>query len=574
MSSSTVEQIKERLGIVDVVGSYIKLEKAGSNFKARCPFHSEKTPSFMVSPARNTFYCFGCAQKGDIFTFVEQFEGLDFKGALKVLADRAGVQIVFEEKSKKDERDILYKILEETCKFFESQLKNNTDANKYLKDRGLEDSFKERFRIGYALTGWSSLYEHLITLGFKDGDINWAGLIKKGDKGYYDRFRSRIMFPISDSSGRVVAFSGRIFPLADDIAKYINSPETELYNKSRILYGFDKAKLSIRKSNFSIVVEGQMDLVMSHQAGFINTVALSGTALTPEHITMLSRLSGNIVLALDADKAGVASAGRSAEAALAAKMDVKVARMPNGVDPADLVKEDPEKFKKVVRESLHIVDFYLDILEEEGLDRRAYGKNVEQKVLPFVARIPSKIEQMHFISRIAGRLGVSADVITEEVSKISVNPDYVPVDTPKIAKNKVTAKGRKVNEEELFKVILWQESVKKPVIDIKKIKEELKDIVGEESFNEVLETQKGFEQDILFSMEDKYLNSKTLERDITDMLERLKIETLKEKSENIQQEIRMAEGRGDHDEGEKQLKKYKEISDKIESLQANRGGQS
>jgi len=291
MSSSPTDQIKERLGIVDVVGAYLTLEKAGNNLKAKCPFHNEKTPSFFVSPSRNTFYCFGCGEKGDIFTFVERFEGLDFRGALKVLSEKAGVPITFESQTVRDERTRIYDVMKEAVSYFELTLKNEGKVKNYLSERGLTTGTVQRFQLGYAKSEWNALSDQLIKKGYSEKEIEKAGLIKLSDserprdkntykERYYDRFRGRIMFPIADASGRVIAFSGRLFPEEDGNAKYINSPETVLFNKSKVLYGYDKAKHTIRKANFSIVVEGQMDLLMSHQSGFPNTVALSGTALT------------------------------------------------------------------------------------------------------------------------------------------------------------------------------------------------------------------------------------------------------------------------------------------------------
>src|SRR3990167_4585111 len=298
--SSTIEKIKDCLNIVDVVSQYIKLEKAGNNLKAKCPFHNEKTPSFFVSPIRNSYYCFGCNASGDIFSFVENFEGVNF--------------------------------MEEACLFFEKNLQSDSNNNirKYLKKRGLDEETIKKWKVGYSASSWSGLYDYLKKT-FVTADIEKAGLIKKSEEknnNYYDRFRDRIMFPILDGSGRIIAFSGRIFKEDGKNAKYINSPETPLFSKSKILYGYDKAKFAIRKLNFSIIVEGQMDLLASHYVGFANTVAASGTALSVEQLNLLRRLSNNIVMAFDSDSAGLASSGKSAMLALSLGMDVKVLAKP------------------------------------------------------------------------------------------------------------------------------------------------------------------------------------------------------------------------------------------------------
>ncbi len=288
--STTVEQIKEKISIEELVGSYIELVKAGANFKARCPFHNEKSPSFFITPARGTFYCFGCGEKGDIFTFVEKFENQDFRGALKILADRAGVEIKREDPKVRDEREELFSALEQATLYFQRNLVKNTEALKYLHGRGITSKTMSEWRLGFAENDWRSLFENFSQKGFSPKVLEQAGLIKKTDKGYYDRFRSRIIFPIADSSGRSIGFSGRIFGVEDD-AKYLNSPETQLFKKSEILYGMDKAKLEIRKRDFALIVEGQMDLLMAHQAGTTNTIATSGTALTLEHLRLLRRLT-------------------------------------------------------------------------------------------------------------------------------------------------------------------------------------------------------------------------------------------------------------------------------------------
>jgi DNA primase len=324
--STPVEQIKARLSIVDVVGSYIKLDKAGSSFKALCPFHNEKSPSFNVSPSRDAYYCFGCNRGGDIFSFVEEIEGIEFVDALKLLADRAGVTLTHDIKENKSEREHLASLMEEATLFYERQLLQNTAVKAYLVDRGLTEETVRSFRIGFAPLEWRAVYDHLRSKHFSDAEIEKAGLVKPTEgKEPYDRFRGRVMFPIFDANGRVVAFSGRVFGEqknkdGSDVAKYINSPETPLYDKSSIMFGYDRAKRAIRTQNFTILVEGQMDLIMSHQAGTENTVAVSGTALTEKHLTLLKRLSDNLVFAFDADEAGLRATARAFRLALALGM--------------------------------------------------------------------------------------------------------------------------------------------------------------------------------------------------------------------------------------------------------------
>ena len=436
-----VQTIKDRLSITDVVGQYVQLRRAGRNFTARCPFHKERTPSFHVSPERGTYICFGCGEKGDIFSFVERIESVDFKTALQDLAKRAGVTLHREsaqsaelrDKEKEKEARML-EVCEAAAAFYESQLLVRQDVADYLHGRGVSDETKKLWRLGYAPASWHAAAEHLTSHGFSKEEIVEAGLAAKSDKStesdlkIYDRFRGRVMFPISDAQGRVIAFSGRFFEKVSgsreegEPAKYVNSPETAAFKKSRTLYGFDKAKGAMRRLDCVLLVEGQFDLIMAHQSGLPFTVALSGTALTPEHLSLLGRLSKRLVLALDADEAGVRSGLRSAVMAIGAGFDVKVPTFPFGKDPADVAKENPELLKAAVRTSKTAVEFFLDALRPSARDERTYKRIVEASVLPLIQAMASKIEQEHFVRLVAGRLGVSELAVREEVAKRKISP--------------------------------------------------------------------------------------------------------------------------------------------------------
>ncbi len=414
--------VKERIDIVDLLGGYLKLEKAGQNYKARCPFHNEKTASFHISPARQTYYCFGCGKKGDVFTFVEEMEGTDFRGALKILADKAGVELVNAPEESRGEKAKLFEVLEEATKFFESNLIDSTEALNYIKGRGLTDESIKKFRIGYAPNDWRLLRSHLLSLGFSDEVLVSAGLTKRieGDvKEPYDVFRGRIIFPLADASGKVIAFSGRAIE-ADAQPKYLNSPDTILFTKSEVLYGLDKAKEEIRKKNYAILVEGQMDLVLSHQAGVENAVASSGTAFTKAHLERLKRLSPRIILAFDADNAGEKAAEKSTILGLGLGMEVKIARLPEGKDPADLVRDNPESWKDVLRKSLMAIEFFLIRAVEREPDQRKLGKLVEKNILPLVALLTSSIERSHFISIIAKHTRIREEVLWDDMKKVKV----------------------------------------------------------------------------------------------------------------------------------------------------------
>lgn len=423
-SGDVVQQIKEKLDIVDVISLYVQLQAAGKNLKGKSPFTNEKTPSFYVSPDRGMYYCFSTSQGGDIFTFIQKMEGVDFKGALRLLAEQAGVELVAEDPAKKSARDRQYDILETTTAYWQEQLHTQSAAQQYLQDRGVQPSTIGSWRIGYAPGpphgGWRDTKQSLVDTGYTETELATVGLIKNTESGKesYDTFRDRIIFPIADPAGRIVGFSGRSLTPNDKAPKYVNSPDTDLFNKSEILYGYDKAKTGIRTYDFSLIVEGQFDVVMSHQAGYTNTVAVSGTALTSHHAALLQRLSNRVVLALDADKAGIAAAKRASERMLPRGMDVKIAGLPEGLDPADLILEDGQKFKKYIATAKHIVEYLLQLLRTQHAEERAYKLAVHQEVLPFISLIPNQIDREHFIGVVANTLQISKKAILSEVERL------------------------------------------------------------------------------------------------------------------------------------------------------------
>ncbi len=443
-SGDAVQQIKDRLNIIDVISPYAELAKSGRHFVARCPFHSEKSPSFHVSPERGTYHCFGCGVGGDIFSFIQAIDGVEFKDALKTLAERAGVELVPENPQKKTERDELVAVIEAATTYYENQLPNMVDATAYLERRGVIKETIKKWRIGYApgppLAGWRELKTHLINEKFLPGTMLKAGLIKsaEGGKEPFDTFRDRIMFPLRDQAGRVVGFSGRILSKDSEAPKYVNSPETELYHKSELLYGYDMAKHGIRNLGFWIIVEGQFDVVMSHQAGYTNTVAVSGTALTLHHVQLLERLSTKVVLALDSDKAGIAAMKKSADLMLRRGIDVKVAAMPDGADPADMILEDAKSFKTAVGHAVHIIEFLLAHLRKENADDRAYKLKATAEVMPFITLIPNMIDRDHFEGVTANALGTTKDAVHAEVLRLLEEQKRQPVQYKEVTTEKTT----------------------------------------------------------------------------------------------------------------------------------------
>lgn len=539
--STPVEKIKERLHIVDLLGTYIKLEKAGKNLKARCPFHNEKSPSFFVSPERDSYYCFGCGKKGDIFTFVQDFEGLDFFGALKMLAEKTGVELTRENIGRRNEKEAIFNALEAAAQFFESNLPKSMPAQKYLEKRGLTEKTIKDWRIGFVADDWRTLYDYLAARKFSDSEIEQAGLIKRnetrstgsGQVSFYDRFRGRIMFPIRDPAGRVIGFTGRILPenetrlvagQAVEAAKYLNSPETVVFNKSTLLYGFDLAKIAIRKMDYSVIVEGQMDLLMCHQAGFENTVATSGTALTPEHLQLLKRISNRVIMAFDADKAGFAAATKAWQLALSLGMEVKIAEFKEGKDPAEVILAGKEGFKEALKNSMHIIDFYLSKILAENLDARKLGKEVQEKILPFLAIIESSIEKSYFVKKIAEKTGITESAIWDDLKKVRVEPGVAGAEVKtgnfkdEIPLNKADSIGRRI-----LGIINWQEKDVEKVVDINKIRERVKEIIGEENFKKWLTVPDNILNEATFEAE-QYYEKKKLQAVLDELLMELEKE--------------------------------------------------
>jgi len=447
MNTSVIEQIKSRLPIQEVLASYITLIPTGGQFKAKCPFHNERTASFSVSPERGLYYCFGCSAKGDIVNFVQEFEGVDFKGALKILADKAGIVLSAYERTdsiEKDETDRVFEALDTAATKYEKELQSNPEALEYLTKRGVTPETIKEFRLGYAPNEWRYLSG---TASIGDATyLERAGLAKKTDKGYYDRFRGRIMFPLSDSSGRIVGFSGRMFPDTPEGPKYLNSPETEVFQKSRILFGFDKAKQAIRKHNFAVMVEGQMDLVLSHQAGFKNTVATSGTAVSEQSATdmsaqlvVLSRLTPNLFMAFDGDSAGEKALARAALVALTLGMNPKVVSLPEGVDPADyILNEGTDAWKEKLKVSEHYILHTLHSIQSSATSAHGLKLLIREKLFPFLHRVKSQIERQTYLNTIAQESNLSSASIQEDFSAFEKEQTNVSMQSAPLKPSVVT----------------------------------------------------------------------------------------------------------------------------------------
>ncbi len=412
--NNQIEEIKQKIDIVDFIGQYVELKKSGRNFKGLCPFHQEKSPSFVVSPDRQIWHCFGtCGIGGDVITFMMKWENLTFYEALRELADRAGIKL---EDSEYDDqqwkrKELLYSINNLALKYFSYLLTGSSYGKKameYLLDRGLNKKIIETFELGYAPASWDSLLKFLQKKGFHPHDIAATGLVIPSGSRMYDRFRNRLMFPLKDAKGNVVGFSGRILDTEKKEAKYVNTPETEIYHKRENLFGIHLTKDAIRKSENVYVVEGEFDLITPFQHGISNIVAIKGAAFTEEQLGVLKRYTKRITLALDMDEAGVEAMKRGIRSAEKLDFEVYVATFSSGKDPDEALKTDEVQFKKDLKQALPIYDFLLQDLQKKYPEKNSFQKKkIGEEIMPFIRDINNPIVQSHYMKIIAEMLEVS-----------------------------------------------------------------------------------------------------------------------------------------------------------------------
>lgn len=415
------QEIKMRLPIDELVGQYCQLQRKGRNFVCVCPFHNDTHPSMLVSPDKGIAYCFACNSGGDIFSFYQKIEGVDFPQAIKDLADKAGVTLpkeTFHQKGpKKDEKERLRACLEEASKFFMEQLGANVQAKEYLASRGVDDKLRDAFGIGYAPDSFNRTYEALLKAGFSRREIVDAGLaVQKDVSGdqCYDRFRHRIMFPIHDHHGHLVGFGGRA--LKPDDAKYVNSPEGKLYSKSSVLYGLHQAKEGIRTDHSVVLVEGYFDVVASHKAGLTNVVAVSGTAFTREHGKLLKRYAEKAILCLDQDRAGEDARHRAFQILSKEGVGVHSVALPVK-DPDEMVQKDPGAYATIVREnSLPYIDALLLVLAKTA-DTPQGKKSAMETILPLLDSLGTAVEREAYVEKASEHLGISISALTEDLKR-------------------------------------------------------------------------------------------------------------------------------------------------------------
>lgn len=418
------DEIKSRLDIVDVLREYIQLKPAGINFRTNCPFHREKTPSFMVSPEKQIWHCFGCGRGGDIFSFVMEMEGLSFVEALRLLAPKAGVELKKVDAKLTSKRNRLLDAVKLAAEYYHRILLKDSQAEAaraYLKRRDFTEETLAFWQIGYSPESWDDLVNFLKNKGFSEDEIFSAGMsIKKEGGGFYNRFRGRIMFPLSDAAGNAVAFTARVSPekeATEKMGKYINGPQTLIYDKSRILFGLDKAKQEIKKEDLAVLVEGQTDVITAHQHGFKNVVASSGTALTAEQVALLKRYTNNLALAFDRDSAGEMAAERGTREAMRSGVSLKIIKLPSGKDPDECIKNSPDEWRQALLAAKPMMEHYFDKtlagLDLSEVDNRRRAAKI---LLPLVARLGNQIEQSFWLKKLSQAIDVPENILRETVT--------------------------------------------------------------------------------------------------------------------------------------------------------------
>jgi DNA primase len=582
--NSDVEEIKSRLSIIDVLSGYIRLEKAGANWRARCPFHNEKSPSFMVSEEKQIWHCFGCQKGGDIFGFVMEMEGLEFKEALKLLAEKAGVELRKFDAKTEAKKNRIFEILELATKFYEYQLWEGPGKIKiinYLRARGIQDGTMKDFRLGYAPKGWDNVSKFLISRGYSLDEISKTGLLVEKNKttnqkpsttSYYDRFRERIMFPIADTNGKIVGFSARVTPGQDEAqAKYINTPETEVYHKSRVLYGIDRAKNEIKQKNCTLLVEGNLDVIAASQAGIQNVVAVSGTALTPEHLKIIKRYGNKVKMCFDMDSAGEAATKKSLKLCFAENVDTEVVELPSGKDAADLAKNNPAEMQKAVNEARPAMEYFLqkNVLK---YDKKAEsGKNkIAEELLEMIGNLTNEISQSHWIKKLAEVLEVKETVLTDRLKQSTIRNT---IKTSAGNEKSGETFSPKSKRETLIQALLGLMLVYAPVWEKVALTEKNNPIFAQDSllafmqkngellnfdFAKLLpalqdEAQRKRAEKIFFEKKYRFDLNNNIEEisvedplgELTQTLQEIKKEEKKEEMEKIERDLRAAEERGD-----------------------------
>lgn len=420
----SVAEIKSRLNIEDVVSEYVQLKRSGRNFKGLSPFTHEKSPSFMVSPEKQIWHDFSSGKGGDMFSFIQEVEGLDFKGSLELLARKAGVDLAeFRTKTPqnnvRNEKERLYKAIDAAVRFYQVQLTKNDHALRYVREtRGYEKQTLLDFRFGYSPTDGKALSSYLMNKGYTQQELQKAGLVSSRGRDVYDMFRGRLMIPLLDAEGRAVGFTARLLTQDKNAPKYINTPATILYDKGRQVFGLSQAKEAIRKSGYVVVVEGNLDVVASHQAGIKQVVASAGTALTSHHLKSLQRFTGDIRLSFDDDRAGQEAAERTIPLAQSLGLELSIISLPDGKDPDELIKQNPQAWEKTVADAQYMIDWLIERIATHINIATAQGKRqFTTRIISIVKQLKDPVEQEHYAKVLATKTNTSFETVASKMQE-------------------------------------------------------------------------------------------------------------------------------------------------------------
>jgi DNA primase len=563
-----INEIKSRLDIVEVISSYLKLQKVGVNFRTNCPFHPDKNPSFFVSPAKQIWHCFGCQRGGSLIDFVKEIEGVEFADALRILAKKAGIELKPLPKEVITKRKRIYDILELATKFYQKQLEGKVgrEVKEYLLSRGMNEDSIKKWRLGWAPNLPTPLSEFLISQGFSLKELEEAGLIYKDEKNsVFDRFRGRIIFPIFDLNSQVIGFGGRIFERysKEGIAKYINTPNTLVYDKGKVLYGLDKARVEIRRKDFVILVEGYIDCILSHQAGFENAVSCSGTALTKDQLKILQRYTKNLYLAFDMDVGGETATQRGIKLAQSLGFEIKIVNLPYQKDPADIICENPKNWEELIEKAQSILEYYFEFFfskfEKEKLEGK---KEIVKNLLPFIKVVQNEIEKAFWLEKLAEKLNLKVETLFAEMKKIDVG-----IEREEEEKIEVKKSRKEILEERILSLLLKKRDLLQNfnfddfVYFSEKGKKIASFLKGNES--EIGDAEKDYYNYLSFLAEVEEIEEKEIEKEIKFSLNELMKIKAKEEIERISNEIKEAERKNDVERIKKLCQEFSFWSEKI-----------
>jgi len=571
-----IEKIKERIDIVDLISDYVPLKRVGSNYRALCPFHPEKTPSFFVSPSLQIFKCFGCGKGGDIFKFIMEIERVSFREALEILAKRAGVELEKEPPQKREERQKILDIYDITCAYFQKQLfqsQKGKEVLNYLKKRGLRKETIYKWKIGFAPRVKDFLYKFLISRGFQREDLKKTGIIKEKGGRVFDFFFLRIIFPIFDLHGNVVAFAGRVLPgIEEEGGKYINSPNHLLYNKSKILYGLNFAKEEIKSKKEAILVEGYFDVLLSWQEGTKNVVAPCGTSFGDSHMRLLKRFTQNLIFSFDMDDAGIKAAKRSTILAQKEGFKVKVLPLPSGKDPADVIKGSKNEWEKALSERKEGVLFFYE-LSLKKWDKKAFSgkREILNFFLPILSSIKDKIEIQEWIQKISFDLKIKEEILWEEVNEFKKEIEKEKKVFERYdEKKEIFAKAfsqKDLIEERLLCIVAFEKDLREKFKDslLKLIShpERKKIIISILEKGKIPEEFSQKAKEMKFQYEIEKENGIDFEKEVPFLLERLKKIYIKGKLEKFQEELKEAEAKKDFSQVKKILSQIENAKKEI-----------